>query len=571
MKKIIALLLAVLFILFCLASCKNEDSQPNGDSQTDSSSNGEQVQPKKVVLSKNNQSVYTVIIPSNAGSELSDAAQTLVSKLSKETGALIRLISDSTLDGKPVDSENEIIIGDCLRTDSQRVIEGLTGFNDYRIVVTEKNIVITSMSESATVDAVWKFLSFFKTDNITKDTETKIVSLYWESDIYQTEETKKIESFTIGGKSVNDFKIVYPSGGSDDYIYMAHAESLRNWIGKNTGYVIEVVPDSEAATSNEILIGRTSRAESNEYYTSHKIGSLQYSLGLSNGKVHIAGAMPFSTQKAIESFEQLVEKNKGTVKTLDTGVKNLDKTYRNNIGDYRFMQFNILNYAKGWGSDGVLIPSEVEIRKEIVAARIMGYSPDVIALCEAWDKWHEQLAPMLEGYAFVEADYRGKNQNRSPLVYKVDRFDLIASGAESIEVSPDANNRCVTWAILEDKVTKDRLAVFGTHFSPHDGTAGEEQRALEAKKTFDIIGKTTEKYGGAVVLMGDFNTMRGTNRIAFSLLENEYTDVFDGEGLDHIFYDPSRLMVAQSYIDKDHFEILASDHWPIIADVIVKK
>ena len=148
---------------------------------------------------------------------------------------------------------------------------------------------------------------------------------------------------------------------------------------------------------------------------------------------------------------------------------------------------------------------------------------------------------------------------------------MIASGVEDIETYANTNNRCVTWAVLEDKATGELLTVFGTHYNPDGGETGERDRATQAQKTLDCIERVTAEYGGAVVLMGDFNTTLGSDRFAYDILAKEYTDVLAGKGIDHIFYDPTQLSVAQSRVESGRFTENVSDHMPIIADVFYNK
>ena len=574
MKKYLALVLAVIFLLMSLSACQKDDSTgPDTESESESESESETVPeeipvgPKDIVLSKKGKFLFTIIIPENAGTEIEAATQTLVSKLTKETGALIRMMDDATDDGEPEDSELEIIIGDCLRTDSQNALEGM-GYNDYRIQATEKNIVIASRSEKATEDAIWKFISLLKGDNLIRDDENKTLSLRWESDIYLADSTKKIQNFTLGGKSIEEFRIVYPSTGTDKKVYLKYAQELRNWIGSNTGYVLDIVPDSEPAVVKEILIGKTSRTESTEYYSKITLENMQYAMSFKRGKLHLAGAMPFSTQYAVSMFEKMVKDNKGEIKSFDTGAVSMTETYRNNIGDYRFMEWNVLNSAWVDLTGSGLIPTEVSVRKEIVASMILGYSPDVISLCKFFDDWGRQLPEVIGNeYTFVEAKYLGSS-NRSPIAYKTSRFELVASGVESIETYANVNNRCVTWAVLKDKETDQLITAFSTHYNPDSGDTGEADRLTQAEKTHDIVEQVTAQYGGAVVLMGDFNTTSGKS--AYQLLASEYTDAFNGKGIDHIFYDPEQLTVVQTRTENGQFAENVSDHFPRIADVYVK-
>ena len=222
--------MALVILLLNLASCDlfiTTDSETTTDTQTTTQIQEEQtVEPRKILLAKNGRSVFTVITEQEVSTEVTSVLQTFLSKLAKETGALIKTMDDATDDGNPEDSENEIIIGNCLRTDSQKALEGMS-FNDYKITATEKNIVIASRSETAIIDAIWHFMALLKAENIVRDEEKNTVALIWKEDIYQADATQNISSFTIGGKSIKDFRIVYPASGSEGTLYKQFAEDFR--------------------------------------------------------------------------------------------------------------------------------------------------------------------------------------------------------------------------------------------------------------------------------------------------------------------------------------------------------
>ena len=574
MKKFLALVLAIIFIISCFASCEKEETptvsseiETETESETETIVEEIPVEPKELLLSKSGKMLFTVVTPVGAGDDLNDVTQTLITKLAKITGALIKTMDDDTYDGNAQDSEYEIIIGNCLRTDSQNALDGIA-YNDYKITVTDKNVVIASRNEDSAVSAVWKFISLLNEDGIIRTGDSKAVTLVWSEDIHYEGKAGNYAEMTLSGMNIEGYRIVYPSAGSDSKIYKRYAEELRDWLGQNTGFVLDVVPDSESATTKEILIGKTSRSQSTEYYEKYALDNLQYGIKLKGGKLQIAGAMPFSTQYAVGIFEEMVKDNKGVLNAFDTGIQTMTEAYRKNIADYRFMEWNVLNSAWVNLVSSGYIPEEVSVRKEIVSSVILGYSPDVISFCEFFNDWGSQLPKLLEDeYTFVEAKYMG-NSNRSPIAYKTSRFDLVASGVESIETYINDNNRCVTWAVLKDKETNAQLIAFGTHYNPDGGDTGEADRLTQAQKTLDIIDHVTSQYSGAVVLMGDFNTTAG--KAAYQLLDTNYDDAFNGSGIDHIFYDPEQITVVQTRTESGQFTSYASDHNPRIADVYLK-
>ena len=591
MKKIIALILALCCILPLAVACGNTDMEDDTDIASDTVESEAASENNVLWLSKNGKSVYNVVVPEKATTELRDAAQSLIAKIGKETGAIIKMTDDSSYDGSVTDGEYEILIGNVRRTDTQKVLEDMA-FKDYKITVTEKNLVIASRDSEAAVAAIWRFISLMKAENIVRDDATKSVSLLWSGDIYQKGDSYSLDQLKIDGKEVKDYVIVYPvcKGKMETDAYLEYAEGLRDWIGMQTGYVLDVVSDETEAKPLEILIGKTSRAESQAFYENAKLSMLEYKIGVANGKAFLVGAMAFSTSKAIEAFRLRITQNGGVIDTFDSAKMTLNTAFRKNTADYRIMQYNVLVEFDGWGSGGDIVPS-VEVRKELIGSMILGYMPDVLVLCEFFDNWRAQLPPILEDdYDFVQIDIKGTS-NRTPVAYRSSRFNLIASAAESIETYQNINNRVVTWAVLEDKTTGDYIIVFGTHFNSdaptkENGVWFENDRLTQANRTVDIVKKVVKDYPETAtrkvttILTGDFNTRSTKAGEAYEFpayaalinglgMKNAFEGVA-GNGVDHMFYNEDELEIKQAVIENAHFSNLASDHRPIIADVNVK-
>ena len=206
----------------------------------------------------------------------------------------------------------------------------------------------------------------------------------------------------------------------------------------------------------------------------------------------------------------------------------------------------------------------------ITASIINGYAPDAIVLCEVFEGWASLLPSMLPDYTMVCATRDDGKSNRTPIAYRTDRFTLVDSGYRDVYVKYDeTNNRVVTWAVLEDKMTKERLIVFGTHWE----VTTEENRVKQAEMTAELIKEITAKYSGAVILAGDFNTRVGNDSYNKLAELTGYTDAVantPGVAVDHIFFDSNKVTVSSAVIDSKHNTEYASDHLPIICDIELK-
>jgi endonuclease/exonuclease/phosphatase family metal-dependent hydrolase len=277
----------------------------------------------------------------------------------------------------------------------------------------------------------------------------------------------------------------------------------------------------------------------------------------------------FSTEQAIVEVDTYVKQN-GTLDGMSVSEKDLHKSFSENKGEYRFMEYNVLVEFPGWGSDKVDHP-EVEIRKEITASMIKGYSPDVIVLCEMFENWSKQLGELLQDeYTLVEWSRSSTVSNRTPIAFKTSRFELIESGYTDIAVVESINHRVVTHAVLKDKSTGEKIVVFGTHLE----STNEDDRLKQVPLLKAAMDKITNKHSGAtVVLMGDFNTAHyKTDARAYTALKQTLSDmknVVEGKALESIqhIYVSKTATVKKVTIETGRYALQASDHKPVIVDI----
>jgi endonuclease/exonuclease/phosphatase family metal-dependent hydrolase len=228
-------------------------------------------------------------------------------------------------------------------------------------------------------------------------------------------------------------------------------------------------------------------------------------------------------------------------------------------GTYRFMTYNIL--YEEWASAPV--PAEVEIRKEIVSGLVLGYMPDVIAFEEHFEQWGNQLPELLEEhYAYVCYTLDDGKVNRTPLLYRKDRFTLVDSGTIDLDDGNTGTRRVITRCVLQDKSTGAQFAVLGTHWDPFDMEA-----QLESAKTMAALAKSLQDERGLpVVAMGDFNAIPG--KVSYNTFQSQsgLNHVTATNGVDHIFYTDEFTAVAQG-TESQNCTNHGSDHYPVWLDV----
>ncbi len=126
-----------------------------------------------------------------------------------------------------------------------------------------------------------EFMGWYLDENYkTPITEKNIKTINTDITVYPL--FAPLVNFTIAGTSVEQFGIVISEHASVDVKY--NAEQLREFLKKRTGYTLSVITDSISAGAHEIIIGMTSRSDSealalDDYKISVKNGNLVIDAG----------------------------------------------------------------------------------------------------------------------------------------------------------------------------------------------------------------------------------------------------------------------------------------------------
>ena len=373
-------------------------------------------------------------------------------------------------------------------------------------------------------------------------------------------------------ENINEYVIVYGEAENAE-LNAVLAQRLADAIG------LVCLSDASAEAQCEILVGATCRKESKDAISA--LDLMEYTLEFANGKLIVAGAGLFSTELAVDEAISFFAEN-GDLAALSFGKRDVRPTFAECDGDYRIMEYNVLVEYPGWGCEKVHNP-EVEVRKEIIAAMIRAAAPDAIVLCEMFENWSEQLPSLLSPKYGCVAWKRTEDEysNRTPIMYNTERFELLEGGYENIAILKTKNRRVVTYAVLRERQTGEKLIVFGTHFESilkdHTPAENEEARMAQVALLKAVVDGVLERHTGAVAITGDFNTgPRKPDHRAYDTLLATLCDYENAVGkdpivsLDQMFIGKNSEIVS-SLIDTSRWVPFASDHKPVICDIRVKE
>ncbi len=171
----------------------------------------------------------------------------------------------------------------------------------------------------------------------------------------------------------------------------------------------------------------------------------------------------------------------------------------------KVMSFNI---RYGAANDG---ENSWPKRNHLVVETIEMFSPDLLGAQEVLDFQADYLKENLEGYGFhgVGRDNGGTKGEFVPVMYRLDRFELLDSGHFWLSENPDepgsmswdtSLTRMCSWVILRDKQGDGRPFAFAnTHFDHRGKQARLESAKLIRERALEIEDEIP------VIIVGDFN------------------------------------------------------------------
>ncbi|MDD4644516.1 MAG: endonuclease/exonuclease/phosphatase family protein [Bacteroidales bacterium] len=138
-------------------------------------------------------------------------------------------------------------------------------------------------------------------------------------------------------------------------------------------------------------------------------------------------------------------------------------------------------------------------------------NPQIFGMQEVFKNQYDDVLEAMPGYAgFGAGREDGKEKGEYvPLFYKTERFVFVKGDNFWLSETPDKPGvlgwdavcpRMVSWIVLIDKVSKDTLFVFNTHFDHIGKTARLESSKLIIHAADSLAGKHP------VIITGDFNT-----------------------------------------------------------------
>lgn len=505
MKKIIksvCLFMGLLFLLVSVSGCpKSVPVPPKGEDET-------------ILLSE--LADYTVVYPSNAGSDLITSIGTLTARLREIYGVTLYVRDDFVLESvestKPRD--REILVGATNRQESTSFLSSLRA-NDYGWKLDGGKLVIAGLTEETVMTAIDGFIS--------KVCAEKRETVFYseKNHSYLFTDQYPLSRIQLGGKDISEYRIVYSSKPGNAEI--AAADLVRRAIADECGVLLPIVKDSVAAQAGEILVGKTNR----ESVTVSETG--KYALGtLGNGNVYLAGESATGVYYAARALASQIR-----ALTSETLTVNVAKQF---IPDEEItlMSWNLCHQH-----------AFNEARLAAFVSNIKAQAPDVVFMQEAdlTEAERSRLLSGLSGYANAISVKKGEptayyNLLHKEMYYNSDVLTLIWSDYFWLSETPDEPStfqyasegyRDTVCACFERKADGKRFIVVDFH--PEWTTTAEmREHGMDGKdmraKQYAVVSERIAKYqlenpGVPVFLGGDFNALWNSSEAMFKTIKSE--------------------------------------------------
>ena len=248
----------------------------------------------------------------------------------------------------------------------------------------------------------------------------------------------------------------------------------------------------------------------------------------------------------------------------------------------RVMSFNIrcTNVGRDSWEDRIDIVTETMVKSEA----------DSIGVQEATPEWMATLKETLTDYDYVGVGRDdGNNQGEyAAIFYLKDKYNLVDSGNFWLSETPEkpslgwdaACTRICTWAVLENKETKEQYLHVNSHFD-HEGIVARRESVKM------ILSFISEYKDLPVVFTADMNVQEGSENYTQFIQELYDTKYEADDNMIYLTYHDTKPSKHQGdIIDyvmiNDNFNALSykvvtagiddryvSDHFPVYADLVV--
>ena len=278
----------------------------------------------------------------------------------------------------------------------------------------------------------------------------------------------EISEFTIAGVPIKDFTIVIPN---KDF-YGAYVSSLithrvSSWHGEK----LVTVTDKNEEVEHEIRIGSTNR-------TVTEVGDWEYAIKVVDGDLEIVCGNMYAYEGLIDKVCEVITRSAGAIH-LEADTCYTDSFTAKDTdakdGDVRIMFHNMLNAVP----EGKIL--NVSSRYSMFRMLYSYYQPDIIGMQEAANSFFSAENGIAIKTFLTGNKYKIVNDGKSqPIFYNTKTLELMDSNYLKA-----TGGKGTSWAIFRTKETDKYFAIINLHFSANSAAPTVEEcnqlRIFDAK------------------------------------------------------------------------------------------
>ncbi|MGM9682302.1 MAG: hypothetical protein ACI3XQ_01760 [Eubacteriales bacterium] len=534
-KRLTALLLALIIVIACMTSCKTDRSNGGVNTESDTSSTSEGTESEseppqvKVVLEliKDGKSDFKIIYSGDSSDNGISLAYKLKEEIKNKYGVELTVDDDYLASGEEADSSAfEILIGKTNRPESAQVLEKVSGNSDYAIEAVGNKLVFAASSSYALSNSI----SYFIDTIMAKSEGNGMKDLTFSSDQnYLYTHNYPMGNMTLLGAPVGDYRIVV--GNDAELNETRLALKLSSFIKNLVGVNLDIVRDDTESTDREILVGKTSRT------TAEVTNRYEYVVSVTDKKLELLADSVYGYECLLYHAESVL--TSGTVKSEDkinSGVvsrnniaselKNGTENILGRNGEIRIMFHNIW----GWNESAT---NPTEQRNLMLGLTYLEYMPDILCLqeCTAMMRNPEKnpiMATLAEnGYAEVDVGKVDGYETATPIFYRTSVLKVLEKGVLKFDKNMGGGeDKFVTWAVFETIDGGKKFGVLSVHLAYQRTEQGNQYRLAQVPQVVEIAEQIEAKYSCAVLIGGDMNCY--VNEDPYNLYLNKgLTDVWN--------------------------------------------
>ncbi len=575
-SKSVYILTILLILSFCLISSVGCSDGRNAVTDTLTSDDTQIFEDDgRIFLSDGTQTEFRIIRPADCDDYIKQLSNSIREQIKNKSGVNIRVFTDAT----PVsDDVREILVGRTNRAKSAVAYEGLK-YNDWRICAENGTVAIAAFKENTLELAVKRFM---------QKTHTEGKSVYYNAFKEEKLQVYDVSELSLGGVDISNYTIVCENESE-----LTFSESVRDIIAEYSGNYLDIADDISELKSNSKPLYIGSADYPGE---ASKKDTTAYILGEYGGGYSLWYVDSSAKLSAFSALDKGLSES-ALYASLEALLPRADLVAKEEYMNLKIMSFNVLN---GWNT------SNIGARDDLAAAKILEYLPDVIGFQE-FDPFYreaEKPLPYLIASKYTEVNVTDASTTAdmswNPIFYRTDRLTLQHYGSEvfrdgtfhqSYPYGGKSMFRTISWAIFEDKESKQSFIFVNTHYDfVGDAATMQYNQRSEANQLVELVRKLKATYSVETVFVtGDYNAT--TNGIPSKIMKDAgFADTWSiaankdnvnssgtlGEAvkgtydnaIDHVFCMADSVTV-ENYKTVTDIRA-ASDHCPIFVSLSVK-